>query len=80
MAWVLTSAGLDLTAAGWVAGACGRRVARSVTWVGYISENRGYEVNATPASPLRNVLATAGPFVPRWPAQAARADHDSARS
>ena len=36
-------------------------VAGSCTQVGYVSDNPGYDPNATPAKPLKRVVAQAGP-------------------
>jgi hypothetical protein len=33
----------------------------SCTQVGYVDDNPGYDPNATPAKPLKNVVAQAGP-------------------
>ena len=48
----LTSVQLMIATAPQVPGSC--------TWVGYVADNRGYHVNATPARPLRNVAASSG--------------------
>jgi hypothetical protein len=49
----LTSVQMMIATAPEVPGSC--------TWVGYVADNPGYDVNATPAAPLRNVVASAGP-------------------
>jgi hypothetical protein len=49
----LTSVQMMIASAPQVPGSC--------TWVGYVSRNPGYDVNATPASPLRHVVASSGP-------------------
>jgi hypothetical protein len=49
----LTSVQMMIATAPSVPGAC--------TWVGYVTDNPGYDVNATPAPPLRNVAVAAGP-------------------
>jgi hypothetical protein len=49
----LTSAEMMMASAPLVPGAC--------TWVGYVADNPGYDVNGTPAPPLENVVASAGP-------------------
>ncbi len=49
----LTSVQMIIAGALSVDGAC--------TWVGYVADNAGYNVNGTPAPPLRNVIAAAGP-------------------
>jgi hypothetical protein len=36
-------------------------VAGICTQVGYVSQNPGYDVNATPAAPLKDVAAQKGP-------------------
>jgi hypothetical protein len=40
--------------------ACAPSVPGACTWVGYVADNPGYDVNGTPATPLRNVVASAG--------------------
>lgn len=35
--------------------------AGTCTQVGYVADNPGYDVNATPARPLENVVAETGP-------------------
>jgi hypothetical protein len=35
--------------------------AGNCTQVGYVADNPGYDLNATPARPLKNVAAEAGP-------------------
>ena len=48
-----TSVQLTISAAPMTPGNC--------TQVGYVADNRGYNPNATPARPLKNVVAQAGP-------------------
>lgn len=48
-----TSVQMMISAAPMTAGNC--------TQVGYVAENPGYDPNATPAAPLKNVVAQAGP-------------------
>jgi len=49
----LTSVQMMIATAPQVRGSC--------TWVGYVADNPGYDVNATPARPLRHVVAASGP-------------------
>lgn len=48
----LTSAQMVIATAPAAPGSC--------TWVGYVADNPGYDVNAMPAPPLRHVAASAG--------------------
>jgi hypothetical protein len=49
-----------LTSVQWMI-ATAPQVPGSCTWVGYVSDNPGYAVNATPAPRLSNVVASSGP-------------------